>query len=148
MSTVMPSNRTQQLRTLVGSSADPLWWPVLQRWLERFDGWWLHDREETRDPAWAMIVAALTRTPLRQDAHRNALFLARLPFNRWHAVTVDGRVRWNPLEQSFSEYVDAVRPAPVVSFLAPDFEDARLNDTSRWLWSMWQVEHVRHSRCV
>jgi hypothetical protein len=144
----MSTDYAQQLKDLVESSADPLWWPVLCNWINRFDGWWEHDRDEQRNPAWAIAATALAKNPLSADAHRNSLYLAHLPFNRWHAVTVGTTRKWNPLTASFGEFVEAADAAPIVTFLAPDFEDARLAETASWLWSMWRTEYVRVSGSV
>jgi len=132
----------QALKIHLESSADPLWAAVVTNWLARFDGWWPADRSEARDPAYAMALEALHRTPLRQDAPKTARFLARLPFNRWHAVTVSGEKKWDPLTQSFEEFKAACLPEPIVTFVAPDFSDRRLDETAHWLWAAWRVQWI------
>ncbi|WP_321943727.1 hypothetical protein [Paraburkholderia tropica] len=129
-----------ELKMLLDASDDPLWAPVVQRWIAAFDGWWEHDRGEARDPASAIALHALRMQWPGTDAHRTAMFLGHLPFNRWHAATLSGEKRWNPLIQSFREYVQECSPEAVITFVAPDFEDRRLRETSQWLWAMWRVQ--------
>lgn len=130
------------LKAHLDSSLDPLWAPVVMTWLARFDGWWNADREELRNPAYAIALEALQREVLRQDARRTAQFLAHLPFNRWHAVTVAGERKWNPLEQAFEEFRSGCLPQPIVTFVAPDFSDRRLDETAHWLWAAWRVQWI------
>jgi hypothetical protein len=120
----------------------PLWWPVLDQWISRFEGWWVHEHDESRDPAWAIACQVLRHDPLLTDAHRAAHFLAVLPFNRWHAATPTGR-RWNPLNEPFAPFTARVMPEGVVTFVAPDFETMRSTDTMKWLWARWRNEFAK-----
>jgi hypothetical protein len=130
------------LKQLLDASADPLWATVVMNWLERFDGWWTADRAQARNPAYAITLAALRHTPLTGDASRTALYLARLPFNRWHAVTVPSEVAWSPLKQGFDSFRIDRLPEPVITFLAPQISKQRLGATVDWLWAMWQVQRL------
>ena len=133
------------VKDLLEHSSCPAWLPVLTNWIERFDGWWEFDRGEPRNPAWAMAYEGLKRTPLIGDGHRDALFLAHLPFNRWHAAKPSGETKWDPLSQHFRVYVEVINPVPVVTFLVPSFEDQRIVQTSQWLWTMWRLENLKQS---
>lgn len=141
MSTDYPS----ALKDLLEHSASSAWVPVLANWVSRFDGWWEFDRGEQRDPAYAIAFEGIKRTPLVGDARRDALFLAHLPFNRWHAAKPSGEMKWDPLYQPFRSYLDALHPEPVVTFVVPSFEDQRIAQTSHWLWAMWRLENLKQS---
>lgn len=127
------SDRLQHLLTQTGQAR---WWPPIQVWLHRFDGWYVDCRDEEREPAWAITYHAIKRAPLPANPAEAAFFLAQLPFNAWCAATLSISERWNPLLASYREFI-ARSTEPVCPAVAAAPPPQRVTQTTQWLLALY-----------
>lgn len=126
-----------RLQHLLSQTGQARWWPPIQLWLHRFDGWYADCRDVERDPAWAITYYAIKREALPQNPAEAAFFLAQLPFNAWCAATLSISERWNPLLASYREFVTRCTE-PVCADVAAAPPAQRVTQTTQWLLALYQ----------
>jgi len=151
-SSLSQSDHTEALRELLLQSQNPLWTNVILNWIPRFDGWYARDNRDDpdgervySDPAAAIAYQALRRDPIRKGFQRTLQFVARLPFNRWHAIDVTTLAKWNPLEQTFREFEASHINGRICAFVAPEVPALRLRHTLNYLQTMYDLEQIKRA---
>ncbi|KKB60880.1 hypothetical protein WM40_26590 [Robbsia andropogonis] len=144
MDTVIEQDYEMLLRDMLLQSVDPAWTNVVMKWIRRFDGWYLKERESERNPQAAIAYDCLRREPIRRGVARTANLLAHLPFNRWTATTLLTIQRqWSPVDEDFRSFLTRNKDNGVYAFPLPEVPPQRRQDTLAYLRAMYELEVIK-----
>ena len=118
-----------QIARILARQNRPRWIPVIERWLDQYDGLEQYIPCESEHPR-QLVLTALQELPDQADDRLLAHRLARLDFLCWRARHADGE-RWHPLRESFRHF--AAR-APAICWQW-DTERPEPHETEAWLLS-------------